>query len=334
MDNTVAQLWHRGQIIDGEVGIEVEVEGEKLPDNIPKSSALHPRYWTTTRDGSLRGEAFEYVLTAPVSREHVKPALSQLYSRLDKCVVHDSGRAGIHVHINVRELTLTQMFTFVLLYMVFEKVLVRFCGEEREGNLFCLRVTDAEYLAMLLQKSISRQQFNLLSTDDLRYASINLTALRKYGSLEFRAMRSPVSQEILQQWVTTLLAIKDSAARLQDPEELILGISQDGGEDFARMHLGPTMDFLGVCDWRKEVLDGLRVIQPIVKTLSAASKTVKVKILEPEIAMEDIPWDRGLPEGFNRHVIRGDAVQARVVPNLGLPHVAMVTFQWIHRARG
>lgn len=338
MLRTVAEIWHRNQMINGEIGIEVEVEGENLPDSIPKLPS-HPRkFWSTTRDGSLRGEAYEYVLSEPVTRDEVDLSLAQLYRKLDTAKLEDSGRAGIHVHINVQELTLVQTFTFVLLYLVFEKPLVKFCGESREGNLFCLRVSDAEFLASSLMRVIKTQQFNALSTDDLRYSSINLTALRKYGSLEFRAMRSPVKPEVIKQWVTMLLSLKDASLRFQDPEEMILGVSQEGGYDFAKMYLGDSVELLGDVDWRESVLEGIRLIQPIIKMLSLMAKkahekpVVKAKPFIMDIDIDAAPW-RPMPEVRMAEPVIAAAARPRTRNEfkeqlLNLPWVARNTFTW------
>ncbi len=275
MQHTVADQFFGGEKISGEVGIEIELEGHPLPTGVTGKIPKEKRYWVVTPDGSLRGEAAEYVLARPVDRKDVKAALDQLAHNLEGVELEDSGRAGVHVHINVRDLTMVQMFTFVLLYLVFERVLVRFCGEQRQGNLFCLRVEDAEYLSYALHRAIKTRGYSHLSSDELRYASINLTALSKYGSLEFRAMRSPVAHEVIEQWVELLLALKDSACKFTDPEDLLIGVSQQGGIDFARQILGDKQLILGDVDWNSEVMDGLRRIQPSVKALSKSMKYVE-----------------------------------------------------------
>lgn len=271
MSATVAQRFFGGELIKGEIGIEVEIEGEALPGNIPKSTDA-TKYWTVTPDGSLRGEAAEFVLAHPVARDEVDVALKQLYNKLDKCKLIDSGRAGVHVHVNVRELTIVQMYTFAMLYLVFEKALVDFCGKSRVGNLFCLRASDAEYLTFAVTNAIINSRVNTLSTNDLRYASINFTALSKYGSLEFRAMRSPVKAEVISQWVNLLLCLKDASINFKEPDELLSNVSGQGGYDFARSIFQEKLDIFGVVDWNQEVMKGLRLIQPAIKALSESSK--------------------------------------------------------------
>lgn len=296
MHNTIAHRWFDGELIRGEVGIEVEVEGTNLPTDIPKNSSK--KFWKATPDGSLRGEAIEFVLRQPIDREEVAVAIDQLYSGLKKSTVIDSGRAGVHVHINVREMTTVQMFTFALLYLILEKPLVDFCGKGRAGNLFCLRVVDAEYLSYVLLSAIKQGRYNLLSSSELRYASINFNALGKYGSLEFRAMRSPVSEEILNQWVKILLTIKDSSLKFLNPEDMLTGVSGLGGEDFVRNILGDCLPVFGDVDWNTEVISGIRTIQPLVKALSKSAEK-KSKPIEEVKKVPELAPDWAMRVGTN-----------------------------------
>ena len=111
-----------GEDVEGEVGIEIEVEGQDLPHVVS-------RYWRTERDGSLKAaEAFEYVLKRPVPRADVKKVLTSLEKKWksNNAIINDSFRAGVHVHINVRDLTTTQMVTFATLYYIFEETLLNY----------------------------------------------------------------------------------------------------------------------------------------------------------------------------------------------------------------
>lgn len=261
---TIADIHFQGQMLDGEVGIEIEVEGRRLP-------AQAGKFWTVTRDGSLRGEeAFEYVLTTPVTRKEVSPALTELYNRFDKSksVLDDTGRAGVHIHINIRDLSIKELYTFLFLYLILERPLVNFCGENRVGNLFCLRAVDAEFLLVTIRTLVANHDLRSLRNDQLRYAAMNLTAIPKYGSLEFRAMASPVKQEKIEAWTNMLLAIKDAVKQFESPLAVVEGVSFFGGEDFARSILRDNLALLGEWDWNKEVVFGMRLIQPLVNNLN------------------------------------------------------------------
>lgn len=251
--------------VSGEVGIEIELEGKHLPTRVGCDEKPSNRFWRVERDGSLRGEAYEYVLAKPVARNKVPTAIEQLWQAFidNKTVFEDSGRAGVHVHINVQKSLISHLINFIVLYVTFERVLVRFCGEKREGNLFCLRACDAEYMLLHLRKALSQGDLRSLATDDIRYASINLSSIFKYGSLEFRAMRSPVDPGVLEQWVGILLSLKDASGGFESAEEILNRVSQEGPEEFARNVFGEYFSLLRSDDWTSEVYHGLRSVQPI-----------------------------------------------------------------------
>lgn len=242
-----------------EVGIEIEVEGVNLPLKTPMG-------WRVEYDGSLRGESYEYVFTSPVPRDKVEVLLGRLDEKFKEkgSEVFDSGRAGIHVHVNIRDLTKAELYNFMCLYIIFEDLLVKWCGELREGNLFCLRIKDAEHLLQYLAESLRQDQLNILHDDNIRYASMNCKAILQYGSLEFRAMRSTVDMEAIQQWVNLLLALKDKAKTFNSPREVINTMSWEGPEAFAKATFGDMLSsFPANTDWRKNVIEGIRRAQNV-----------------------------------------------------------------------
>src|SRR3546814_21174594 len=86
-------------------------------------------------------------------------------------------------------LTMTQLYSFMTVYLILENVLVGWCGHSRCGNLFCLRASDAEWLLTSIRAAAEGRTFkHSLHSDNLRYASMNVKALGDYGSLEFRTM--------------------------------------------------------------------------------------------------------------------------------------------------
>lgn len=208
---------------EGEIGIEIELEGR----NLPKEDFVS---WRAERDGSLRGESIELVLKKPCLREKVPARLKSMYHKLEVMgsVVHETNRAGIHVHVNIQDLTEVQLVNFICLYMTYENTLVNFCGANRVGNLFCLRTCDASGYIDLLRDSIQTRRWHRLKTDEVRYASMNLKAVVQYGSLEFRAMRSTIDVDVIQTWVDLLLSLKDRAKAFDNPIEIIEQFSMYG----------------------------------------------------------------------------------------------------------
>jgi len=225
---TVKDVFNLARVPEGDVGIEIEMEGDNLYHNI--------KGWHIDNDGSLREESAEYVLKKPLSIEEVKKYLMNLYDGLNNAgaELRPSVRTGVHVHINCGRISITQLYNFIVLYLTLENVLVHWCGEEREGNLFCLRASDAEYILHKLKSAVKEKMFRGMFGEDVRYASMNLAALEKYGSLEFRSMRAVTDPEPIIQWASTLLNLRQEAEKYENPVEIIESFSMDGPLAFCK----------------------------------------------------------------------------------------------------
>ncbi len=247
---------------DKEIGIEVEMEGIYLP--------MVVYGWSLHRDPSLRGNSMEYVLNGPTSRVGANHKLEVLYKTFyeEPNNIDPSNRCGVHIHLNVRNYTIEEIFNFIILYLIFETVLTRWCGPEREGNLFCLRATDAEWLLWELIKSRKAGFFtqSLLNQQNSKYAAINLSTIVKYGSLEFRQLGTPKRVDTIKLWLKFLLAIKDYAATEKDPIAFVSKCSQIGEHPFFHAVFGPLVDYLTYPDIDNDIMDGIRKVQAIAFT--------------------------------------------------------------------
>ena len=224
----------------GAIGLEIEVEGERL------SRGGELPLWNVVGDGSLN-DGLEYVLAKPLGLGGVSAALQQLkesFTRNNTRLIQ-SARTSVHVHINVQMMTPKEVYSFITAYLVIEDVLTRFCGKEREGNLFCLRARDAEYMVDVLVSSVRRGNMDSLGDDNHRYAALNLCALHRFGSLEFRAMRGDVDFDTIKDWASMLLLLRNSAKKFNNPQDIIRSFSEEGGgEAFLRSLVGKRADLL------------------------------------------------------------------------------------------
>lgn len=246
--------------VAGDIGVEIEAEGQRLP--------WVEKWWKNEEDGSLKGESREYVLLKPGTLEEVREALNHLAAcyKANKTVVNDSIRAGVHVHINCQKLTMTQLYNFMTVYLILENILVKWCGDYRQGNLFCLRACDAEYLLNEISAAANdpkKMYARRFKTDNLRYASMNVKALGDYGSLEFRAMRGTRDLDLIYTWAETLLHIRNYAADFANPQNIIELFSQLGPARFAQEALGVNHAEFNCDNLERRVLDGMRNAQDI-----------------------------------------------------------------------
>lgn len=186
------------------VGIEIEVE-----NYLKENSSVATLLWETRSDSSLRNAGAEFV-SPPLLGNEIAGMLEIFYANLPKTIVF-SQRTSIHVHINCLDLTTEEITRFVLLYLLFEKVLYRFIGRDRERNIFCVPLQDTYRVGTIfrdLQTKLHRPQDYHIADETTRYMGINLAALYEFGTLEFRQMHGTRDEKKVVTWINLLLAIK------------------------------------------------------------------------------------------------------------------------------
>ena len=264
----------------GKVGLEVEVEGNGFPKSYDEEeegcddAELIPPQWRYTHDGSLRGfDNAEYVLTRPLEFEDVPKAIDDLWvmfknygSKLD-----ESNRTSVHVHLNVQEFRLNRLCAFAGLWFCVEDLLVRWCGDHRVGNMFCLRASDAPVIVSKLRKLVTNGDSRGSTNDDgLHYAGFNTQSLSKFGSIEIRTLRGATDPEVIKTWVSILERIYYLSEDFEnDPRTVCQMFSGQHYRDFVRQILGPytgtVLDSLDMDEdeIRRSVHQGVRIAQNI-----------------------------------------------------------------------
>lgn len=247
---------------NGMIGVEIEVEGSKLPQILPS--------WRIDVDPSVKNwskhENYEYVIPKPTDLIGVKAALDELELayKMNNSKVVEGELCGVHVHLNVQEWSLKKFYTFLICYYIIEEVLTTYCGPAREGNHFCLRAQDAEFILFQIRKTICEKNFKYLNNENIRYATCNLYSLFKYGSLEFRAMRSTRDLAAIYTWCEILTTLAANTGKFNSPLEAISQFSGDGELLFLKTLLGKHAPlFTKVPDLEKKIRNGARRAQII-----------------------------------------------------------------------
>tara|TARA_Y100001956_G_C4129734_1_gene193066 strand:- start:1898 stop:3016 length:1119 start_codon:yes stop_codon:yes gene_type:complete len=224
--------------VDGDVGIEVEVEGNKFPK---EDAPQIPKVWRYTHDGSLRGhDNAEYVLRAPIKFDQVDKAVDDLWKMFADygSVLDDSNRTSVHVHLNAQGWHLNRLTAFLALYFSVEELLTQWCGDHRVGNLFCLRSKDATSIVSQIRDFI-RSDGELVPSQGMHYAGLNCHALTKYGSVEIRSLRGATEADTIKTWVSVLRRLYDLSGDYPDPRAVVEGFSGAGPLDYLNSILGP-----------------------------------------------------------------------------------------------
>ena len=236
----------------GMFGIEIEAEGNNI-------RFVENDVWNTVDDGSLRGEfpesRAEFVLRKPLNMEHIEAALLNLKEEQEDAQFNFSVRTSVHVHVNVQQLTEQQLMSFIYSYLLVEELLVDYCGLSRKANRFCLRLQDAEGLMQGLQMlfmnglAASKRYLN----DDIRYAAINLAAIPKYGSVEFRSMRGTLDTNVLLTWVKALYNIRKFAVDMGSLEDILKFYNNSSHDEFLNAVVGNVAKEFKIGQWKKSL---------------------------------------------------------------------------------
>lgn len=239
----------------GDVGIEIEYCGTGLPTMGDSTR------WGRTYDDSLHGIGIEYVLNNPCDVDEVGAVLEELEAAMEatETSYKQSNRAGVHVHVNVQHLNIIQLYNFIVAYLCYEEVLVDLCGPGRAGNFFCLRTKDAEWSLNAYKAVLDQKKLTALGSDDLRYASLNPTALLKFGSLEFRAMATTENFDQVEQWAGLLVSLRDNSSDIPSPRLIVEGVSEMSVDHLTDRLFGEYSGLVkSVSGYEKKVMEGLR----------------------------------------------------------------------------
>lgn len=216
------------------VGIEVETEA-----TIPYSyrevlgSSYHAErkeftlanVWAAKEDGSLRNYGIEYI-SSPIKtyKPHVKALVDKLLTV--PTLMKECPRAGIHVHVNVTDMTQSNIWTMACIFWTLENALVEWCGESRVGNNFCLRLKDATRVVGASVNAIrsvfvgtERDSFVSFHPNTHKYASLNLATVARLGTLEFRSLDGNLDSDRVNNWTEQLLLLRELAFKFEDPHK-------------------------------------------------------------------------------------------------------------------
>lgn len=191
------------------VGIEVEAE------NI-KHVTTSPIFWMEKEDNSLRNNGIEFV-TFPIRAKYLYTALKLLYENSLPKDVSFSERTSVHVHINVRNLTVDELTSFVILYLIFERVLFSFAGNNRYQNIFCVPVLETT----LLENFFNNVKFDTLRIPWQKYTGLNLLPILDKGTIEFRQFPGTKDYNKIYLWVEILITLRLASRSIFTPTKLL-----------------------------------------------------------------------------------------------------------------
>lgn len=324
---------------DTKLGLEFEFEDVLVGGEMPEE--LQP-YWAMHAEPSLKRHGMEFVFAQPMFGKDAMDALECVLAAAVKYKWACTKRTGFHVHMDVRNLEHPQLVGFNLIYAIIEPVLFNWIGDRREHSIFCIpwykawsEVQHIGRLLSLLNKQSDQTKAH--AGDCARYAGLNLQALAKYGSVEFRHMKTTLDINRLMAWINMILSIKQAALIMPTSDGAILEMAErDGGRRFVGRVFGDLAPLLDYPNMDDDVLNvGLPVAQELIHggfkdnvwgavefpkgKHPATDKLLAKKKEEPQPKKEDLAVLRRQVEAMIPGPARAEARRMLQMRELGLP---------------
>lgn len=172
------------------IGIEVELE---------KATKINTTNWLHKDDGSLKIQGIEY--TTCVYHDYALEVLKELQQKVKNPLI--TPRCSIHIHVNILDFNLNQLYLLIFIYIIFEDLLYDYSGN-RNKNIFCVPVKD--HLKNLVYTS-----FNRLNKFFPKYCGFHIIPEGKYGTVEFRHMKGNLNPEYINNWINILIDLRNYA---------------------------------------------------------------------------------------------------------------------------
>lgn len=260
----------------GVFGVEIEAEGENLPVAVFG--------WDVHKEGSLRGEAKEYVTVGAVTMDELKESMDLLTHQikvLNTNVHENSYRASTHIHVNMQQKTHQEILGCIFAFLMVEPVWMRLCGETRDGNLFCLPSYDCGDMPQYIRSYIETlyRYGNLAGVQGRgKYASLNTNPLvGGFGTLEFRTFPCSVQKNTVLKWASWCQRLVDWGCSIKQPGKALTDfyakpqdylVSIFGPDDIAKFN---PIDLMSMVDVGCEnTFDCVRSYQHTLKAMEKA----------------------------------------------------------------
>lgn len=270
------------------MGIEIEVENTpEFAGNFTCADGLI----MLKADGSLRNNGCE-IISRAVTAEDMLATIGYTYTSLMACkkiLPNFSWRTSIHIHINVRELTQEEFLKFILIYLLFERGLFRYCDVKRRDGNFCVPLLECDgfitdfftEFKRLLKSSSRKLDFKILFRQWDKYAALGAFRLRDLGTLEFRHMPGTDDPVKVYGWVCLIHSLCEAAKTIDTKKLLASIIELNTLSNYGELQEQVFREYSGLMPstFREDIMESVIKIKenlyytPINKIIAKSTKT-------------------------------------------------------------
>lgn len=196
-------------------GVEVELEG------LAQAALDHSlKYWSKHEDGSLRhrnGFCKEFI-TPPIFGQDLISALREMDNFGNKYDPALTSRTSVHVHLDVRNVSSNVLLNMIILYLIYEQAFFLQSDINRLHSNFCVPLSKSiqeleRFVESIQVAETDPEEFKMHVANFNKYSAVNIGAIGKFGSLEFRHHPGCYSFTTLLSWINSIQSLKKFALR-------------------------------------------------------------------------------------------------------------------------
>jgi hypothetical protein len=180
-------------------GVEVEYEQVGEPPRVQDLG------WTSVHDGSLRDNGVEFI-TPPVPLRTAVASFRKLNKYAIDCGWVDNVRTGIHVHVDMRDLTVAQVQGVLAAYAAFEPLMFSLVNPDRETNIYCVpwyRASDQAKLVPHIAGGPGDTETRA-GRSLVKYSALFIRPLWVFGTIEFRHAPTWKDPALFRRWMCAI----------------------------------------------------------------------------------------------------------------------------------
>lgn len=190
------------------IGLELELE------NTTSTSFFNfiGEYFQAVPDGSLKFNGIELRFKSALNGTNITKALLVLDAGMARYKIKpyiDGNRGSTHIHLNIGNLSLDELWSIVLLSYFIEPILMDMCKEDRLASPFSITLNKTKDQKFILN-SIARGDINF-NTEGYKYRAIGLSSVYHKGSLEYRMFHASYDTKEILEWINFIQHVKHIA---------------------------------------------------------------------------------------------------------------------------
>lgn len=156
--------------------------------------------WDIKNDSSCGYEIASPILSGDAGIFDVKLSIDKIKESLNDTHVPDS-RCGIHITLDVSDLTSEQMKTLIISYLKTQEYFYSLCNESRQNNEYCRK-----YPVSNIRNFENKTYLQIAAALRIdKYYGLNLSKYRYSKLIEFRMFQSELSPRKVALWLRTCL---------------------------------------------------------------------------------------------------------------------------------